>query len=96
MRDQLERKLLAAARLGQPDVRVPHAFETRILAAIRGRAAADPWLAWSRVLTRAAVTCVGISMVLSVWFYWANGPEPEPPDLEHAVLAALDHPGGGW
>jgi hypothetical protein len=96
MRDQLERKLLAAARRVEPPARVPYAFERRILAAIQAGPALDPWQAWGRVFSRAAIMCVGISLLSSVWFYCENGSNRELPDLEHAVYAVLDHPGVTW
>lgn len=96
MRDRLKQKLIAAARLNEPSDRVPYAFERRILEAIRRGAVVDPWLAWSRVLSRAAVLCVAITMISGLWVYFRSGSTLDTPDLEHTVFAALDHPGDTW
>ena len=96
MVDRLERKLIAAARLIRPEQRVPYGFERRILSLLGSRATVDPWQAWNRVLWRAAALCVAITMLSGVWAYWDTRTNSEPMDLEHAVLAAVDHPGDVW
>ena len=60
---ELQRKLTAAARHQTPDERVPYAFEKRITALIAARAVPDFWTAWSRVLLRAAVSCVIVAVI---------------------------------
>ena len=96
MVDRLEQKLIAAARRVQPEERVPLAFERRILALIGSPPPFDPWQAWSRVLWRAAALCLAITLLSGVWAFWDTRANSEPMDLEHAVLAAVDHPGGVW
>ena len=65
--DELERKLIAAARTEAPDDRVPLAFAKRIMARLPIRPVADEWALWSRALWRAAAPCVGIMLLLSAW-----------------------------
>ena len=96
MLDRLEQKLIAAGRRIQPDQRVPHAFEQRILAILRSPAPVDPWQAWSRVLWRAAALCVAITTLSGVCAFWDARTNTEPMDLERAVLAVVDHPGDAW
>ena len=61
---ELEKKLIAAARLQAPDERVPYAFEKRITALIAARSVADHWVFWARGLWRAAGSCVAVAVVL--------------------------------
>ncbi len=96
MRDKLEKVLISAARRNPPDARVPYGFEQRVLAAIRAQGPIDPWLAWNWVMTRAACFCAMMSVVVGLWWFCAAAPEPASIDLEHTVLAALDHTGGTW
>ena len=61
---ELQKKLIAAARLNPPDDRVPYAFEKRIMALIAARTGADRWVFWTRGLWRAAASCVAVAVVL--------------------------------
>jgi hypothetical protein len=65
--DELQNKLLLAARALPVSDHVPYAFEKRILAALNSQAPLDIWAFWSRLLWRAAAPCVGIMLVLGVW-----------------------------
>jgi hypothetical protein len=70
--DELQRKLLAAARALPISDQVPYSFEKRIMAALAANpAAVDVWAFWSRLLWRAAAPCVGIMLVLGVWSVFA-------------------------
>jgi hypothetical protein len=92
--DELQRKLVAAARADTPSERVPYAFEKRILARLQASLAPDPWAIWSRALWRAAVPCVAIMLLLSAWSYFAPPTNSNGTDLsqefESTVLAATD------
>ena len=91
--DQLQRKLLAAARMSVPSDRVPYAFEKRVMARLVGRTAADLSAIWARALWRAAVSCIALTILLSAWS-WLSPASPPAPDLsqvfESTVLAAAN------
>lgn len=93
----LQQKLLAAARRHPPGDAVPHAFERRILALLRGKPAADPCLWWVRGLWRATAPCVALSLLLVGWTLIGTpnaGPTEEfAQELENTVFAAVDQTG---
>lgn len=62
--EQLQNKLLAAARTTPSDDRVPYAFEKRILARLATQPAMDLSALWARALWRAAVPCVAVTVLL--------------------------------
>ena len=70
--DDLQKKLLAAARANPPSDRVPFAFEKRITALLKSRPAMDPLSLWARALWRAAAPCAAIMLVLGVWSFIGN------------------------
>ena len=90
---ELQKKILAAARLMASSDHVPFAFEKRIMARIASETALDVWSLWSRLLWRAAGPCVAIMLVMSVWAAIApdssNSPDSLAADLESTVLAPL-------
>ncbi len=92
--DQLQRKLLAAARARPSEDRVPYAFEQRVMARLRSAPALDVWAVWARGLWRAAAPCVAIMLLLSLWSLLASNPRPPAGDLaqelDNTVLAAAD------
>jgi hypothetical protein len=63
--DQLQKKLLAAARAHPPVERVPLAFEKRVLAHLQSKPAADVSALWARALWRAVIPCVALTVVLA-------------------------------
>ncbi len=93
---ELEKKLIAAARLQAPDDRVPYAFEKRIMAQLAARAGADHWVFWARGLWRAAASCVAVAVVIGAVSLFL----PETPDngndlsqdFENTLLASADLP----
>jgi len=91
---ELQKKLVAAARLRTPDERVPYAFEKRITALIAARAVADHWAAWSRGLWRAAVSCVAVAVVFGSLSLLPPAPVDNGRDLsqdfENTLLASAD------
>jgi len=98
--DQVQRKLVAAARACRPSERVPYAFEERIMARVRALQVPDEWAQWARALWNAAAPCVAVMILLSAWslFTPASPPvnsTPAPPidlsqALQYTLLAAAD------
>lgn len=69
--DNLQSKLIAAARAMPPDDRVPYAFEKRVMTRLMsGRV--DLLGAWSTALWRAAVSCVAIMLLSGAWSLWSH------------------------
>jgi len=64
--EHLQKKLLAAARTAPADDRVPYAFEKRILARLTSQPATDVAALWARALWRAAVPCVGLTLLVAI------------------------------
>lgn len=63
--NELNQKLIAAARADAPSDRVPYAFEKRIMALIAGRPVPDALALWSQALWRAAAAALGIVLLVS-------------------------------
>ena len=96
--DNLQRKLIAAARAAQPSDRVPYAFEKRIMARIEG-ACADLLGAWSAALWRAAFGCVAVVLVSGALSLWTNQPGSDADfsqEFETAVFASVDSGDEVW
>jgi len=70
--DNLQKKLIAAARATQPSDRVPYAFEKRIMAHIAQGARVDLLGAWTIAMWRAAVSCVAIVLLSGAWSLWSS------------------------
>jgi hypothetical protein len=91
---ELQNKLIAAARLQTPDDRVPYAFEKRITALIVARAGADRWVAWTRGLWRAAVSCAALAVVFGTISLFVPAKADSGGDLsqdfENTLLASVD------
>ncbi len=92
--DELQRKLLAAARANAPDDRVPYAFEKRVMALLASRTGADQWGLWTRRLWQAAASCVAIVLLLGVWVFVNSTASSNSADLsqnfENTLLASVD------
>jgi hypothetical protein len=65
--DQMQKKLIAAARKMPPRDEVPHAFQKRIMARIGRGTPLSGWALWARPLWGAAVSCVAITLLCGVW-----------------------------
>jgi len=93
---ELQKKLIAAARLNPPDDRVPYAFEKGITALIAARAGADRWVFWARGLWRAAASCVAVAVVLGALSLFTPATPDSSKDLsqdfENTLLASADLP----
>src|SRR5215475_12813197 len=95
--DNLQRKLISAARDNPPSDRVPYAFEKCITNRIKALGKPDRWANWAQALWRAAAPCVGIALLLAAWS-WIDGNSSNSgldfsQQLENTVLAAtMDQP----
>ena len=70
--DQLQSKLLAAARRAPPPSEaVPYAFEKRIMARVAALPCNDLASLWNRMLWRAAVPSLLVMLSVSLWFLLA-------------------------
>ena len=92
--DDLQKKLLAAARSHPPADAVPYAFEKRIMARLgAARNVADGWTFWGRALWRAAVPCVAMTLLLAVWTSVVPVTNHDADlDLESAIFGVDDQP----
>jgi len=97
--DQLQQKLLAAARADVPSDRVPYAFEHRILARLTTQSAVEISALWARALWRAAASCVAVTLLLAGLSFSLVSPDaatsPATNDdvaeqFEQALLAPVD------
>ena len=93
---ELEKKLIEAARLKQPDERVPYAFEKRIMAQLAARTGADRRAFWIRGLWRAAALCVAVAVMFGAVSLFLpatpdNGNDLSQ-DFENTLLASADQP----
>ncbi|HZT22403.1 MAG TPA: hypothetical protein VFB55_05795 [Verrucomicrobiae bacterium] len=90
--DLLQKKLIAAARAGAPDGRVPFAFEKRIMALIIARTVGEEMARRVGIWWRAALSCAAVALLLGLWM-WLN-PTPRNDDLsqnfEATLLASVD------
>ena len=90
---ELQRKLIAAARANAPADAVPYAFERRIVARLKGSPELDALGDWAHGLSRAAVFCVAVMLVLSAWAYLlpAGASDTVSLDVESGLFAAVDN-----
>jgi hypothetical protein len=92
--DQLQQKLIAAARENPPSDRVPYAFEKRIVARLASRPLPDRWAQWAAALWRAAAACVLVTLLCSAWSLYSSKPSAPTADLsqqfENTLIAAVD------
>jgi hypothetical protein len=94
--DELQKKLLAAAKRQPQDDRVPYAFEKRIMAHIASRRVVDRWVVWGNSLWRAAASCVVIAVVCAGIAAYTPQSSDNSTDLsqdfENTLLASADQP----
>ena len=69
--DNLQHKLIAAARAEQSSDRVPYAFEKRVMARL-AEVRADLLGAWSHALWRAAVLCIAVMLLSGAWTFLSD------------------------
>jgi hypothetical protein len=91
---ELQRKMIAAARVHPPDDRVPYAFDKRIMPLLSAQPIVDKWTLWSRSLWRAAAGCVAVMLLLGAWSLLDSSDKMAASDLsqefEQTVLVAVD------
>jgi hypothetical protein len=92
--DELQRKLIAAARSHPPRSTVPYAFERRVINRLKSLGVADSWALWGKALWRAAAPCVALALVLAAWSFLSGPHNGNGTDLsqefENTVLAAAN------
>jgi len=90
--DDLQKKLIAAAREWAPSQGVPYGFEHRIMARISALRAPDYWALWARALWRAAGPCVGLALIVAAWSFFSGSGNSVTSDFsqefENTVFAA--------
>jgi len=91
---ELQKKLIAAARVNVPTDRVPYAFEKRVTALLASRVAPDNMAIWVRGLWRAAVSCAALSLLLGAGLFLSATTTATSNDLsqsfERTLLASFD------
>jgi hypothetical protein len=92
--DDLQRKLIAAARANPPTDAVPLGFERRVLGTLKHMVPTDYLTCWAHALWRAAAPCVGLALLLIAWSFLSS-PSPVATassdlsqDFENTVFAA--------
>jgi hypothetical protein len=91
--NELERKLIAAARTNAPADRVPYAFEKRIIALLPGVSPTDDVALWVRGLWQAAASCVVVAVLCGAWAFFnagGNSGDDLSQNLETTLLASVD------
>jgi hypothetical protein len=92
--DDLQRKLISAARANPPTCTVPFGFERRIISRIKESGAMDFWGFWAKGLWRAAAPCVALALFVAAWSLLSGSASSSSPDLsqelENTVMAAAN------
>ena len=91
--NELQKKLIAAARASTPDDRVPYAFEKRIMALIPAVPQTNAAALWVRGLWQAALSCAAVAMVCGAWSFFnpaAGSGDDLSQNLETTLLASVD------
>ena len=92
--NELQRKLIAAARAIAPDDRVPYAFEKRVSALLASRVAPASLDWWVRGLWRAAISSVALAILCGAWTVLTPVARSNSVDLsqdfENTLLASVD------
>jgi hypothetical protein len=92
--NQLQQKLLAAARAQPPGDAVPYTFEQRILARLTGQPVADAAVWWVRGLWQAAASCAALCVLLGAWTLvnpsFASAEDELAQQFESTVFAAME------
>jgi hypothetical protein len=98
--DELQKKLLAAARSNPSSDAVPYAFEKRIMARLAASAPTDIWTLWSRALWRSAITCIAVTLISGAWTLWASRQASSADEFseqfETAVFVMADQVDESW
>jgi hypothetical protein len=101
--NDLQTKLIGAARQEPPRDDVPYAFEKRIMARLAGVPPLNSWALWGRPLWRAALSCVAITFICGVWSLAstpsasADTSDSFAQDFERTVFSSLNqHVEDAW
>jgi len=98
MKDARLQKFVHLARSLPANEHVPYAFEKRIMAQLNRSPPQESLTVWSRLMWRAALACVTISIFAGAWARFEAprvSAELLASDLEEAVLAPV-HEGEPW
>ena len=89
--DELQAKLIGAARRQTPDDRVPYRFEKRVMALIAARKAVNRW---SYGLWRAALSCTVVAVASGILSTClpptADSSKDLSQELENTLLASVE------
>ena|SRR6185503_20074571 len=92
--NELQKKLLGAARKNPPGDHVPYAFEKRIMARLASAPRFDEWTAWVRPLWYGAGVCTAVALFMSVWSFELDADQDLAAyfsrDIEQTILAPDD------
>ena len=91
--NELQKKLIAAARASAPDDRVPYLFEKRIMALIPAVPRTDAAVLWVRGLWQAALSCAVIALLCGAWSFFnpaSSSSDDLSQNLETTLLASVD------
>ena len=100
--DELEKKLMAAARQCSPSDRTPYAFEQRVMARLQPeipRASRDDLTWWSRAVWTGAAAAAAVAVATGVWLVHpddADSSRSFSQGIEQALFASADDPENGW
>jgi hypothetical protein len=92
---QLEKKLLSVARAEPVNEQVPYAFAKRIMARLAPAKPVDLWAIWSQSLWKAALACLVLSILVSIWSV-SSTRKTRPVTLETAVLSMAEQLSDTW
>jgi len=84
--------LVRAAQKASEDLRVPYAFEKRVMSKIRALDPEDLWNVWLPIMRKAALCGLGIVVLTLAYVRYAESRSPDllAGDLERTVLASVD------
>ena len=97
--NDLEKRLVSAARKDVPSDHVPFSFEKRMMARLNESPQAEDSTSWVRALWWSAGACAAIALAVSVWsFVPANQDEVAgfSQDLEETILASAEDGEFNW
>ena len=97
--DNLQTKLIAAARAAQPNEQVPYTFEKRVMARLTESVRVDLLGAWSAALWRAAIGCVAVAVLSGALAMWNSHHSTEgdlSQEFEMAVFAGASSADEVW
>ena len=97
--NDLEKKLVSAARKNVPSDHVPFSFEKRVMARLNEGSQNEESTSWVRALWWSAGACAAIALAVGVWsFVPANQDDVASfsRDLEETILASAEDGEFNW